>query len=163
MTVRVSLVVLLAVSLCSCGGSGSYELRWTIGCKTAGDPSCAPRSAYECSRVGIDSVEIFARRDPGATPERAIFPCFSSSEGPVARGPGLDAASYALEVQGLSPGGQLLSGPVSVSATIPETGFVKVQVDLPIPAACGDGVDNDGDGMVDLQDPGCKDPRGTSE
>jgi len=163
MTVRVSLVVLLAVSLCSCGGSGSYELRWTIGCKTAGDPGCAPRSAHECSRVGIDSVEVLARRDASSTPARALFPCFSASDGPVARGPGLDAASYTLEVQGLSPGGQVLSGPVSVGATIPETGFAQVRVDLPTPAACGDGVDNDGDGLVDLQDSGCKDPRGTSE
>ena len=159
-----SAIVLLATAFLSsaCGQQGSYELRWTIGCKTPDDrESCALRSVKECSQVGLDSVEVFAQQ--GSAETRSVFPCFSDAEGAMGRGPELETGDVTLQIYGLSPGGQKLIGPLAVETTIPSSGFVLVDVDLPRPPACNDGVDNDGDGLVDLHDPDCKDPNDTSE
>lgn len=152
-----------ALSLAACGGEGSYELRWTIGCKTAGQIECQVRSMKDCSRRGIDSVEVFAGA-PGSTDrERSIFPCFSPDDGPVGRGPGLGGGEKELTVYGLSAGGVRLTEAALVDARIPEEGLVEVSVDIPEPPQCRDGVDNDLDGMVDLFDTDCADGNDTDE
>jgi hypothetical protein len=93
----------------------------------------------------------------------SAFPCFSRQDGPSGRGPGLDPGQVTLEVTGLSSGGLVLTGPVSTTVTIADTGLVPGCVKLPAPAACGDGVDNDGDGLVDAHDPQCQDQKDTDE
>ena len=161
--------VLLAVSiaLCGCGADGSYELHWTIGCKKSAAASsrsapqgredrrsaCQLKSIMDCSRRGLDSVEVLAR---GGDQDRTIFPCYSPDDGPLGRGPGLEPGATDLTVYGLSASGLRLTDPVTVPAQIPEEGLTPVEVDLPEPPQCRDGVDNDLDGVVDLFDPDCK-------
>jgi hypothetical protein len=160
-----SLLLTLALTLAACGGQGSYELRWTLGCAQVGDtnPACQITSPLDCSRVGLDALEVLVRRAPTDTPTRTQLACYAPGEGPVGRGPGLDDGKASLEVYGLTPGAQRLVGPLIAETVIPSSGFVTVTINLPVPAACGDGVDNDGDGLVDLHDPACKDAAGTSE
>ena len=79
------------------------------------------------------------------------------------RGPGLAVGPLTLQVSGLSPGGQAITGPVDVPVEIPTEGVVAASVDLPTPLQCHDGMDNDGDGVVDLRDPGCSGEDDTSE
>ncbi|MCC6751279.1 MAG: hypothetical protein IT371_26740 [Deltaproteobacteria bacterium] len=145
----------------ACGPSGSYELRWSVGCDKPGDPACAVRSVRDCSLRGIDAVEVLAQT--GDTLEVTRFACFSIAEGAVGRGPGLPTGPATLEVYGLNPGGLRLIGPVRVAASIPESGLVSVHAALPAPPACGDGMDDDGDGLVDLFDPQCADPKDPDE
>jgi hypothetical protein len=139
--------------LCACGSSGSYELHWTVG-------HSSPESAKSCSSVGLDMVEVIPRNEPG---QRSLFACYAAGSGALGHGPSLPPGETSLEVYGLSPDGERIAGPVSVQALIPNAGFVRVDVDLASPPACRDGVDNDGDGQVDLFDPECKDGSGTSE
>lgn len=146
--------------LSACGPQGSYELRWSIACTTGQPAPCPVRTAKDCADAGFDAVEVVASREGERS--RALFPCFGPL-GPVGHGPGLAAGLTTLEVSALSPGGQLLSGPVAVSAAIPQSGFVTVEVTLPRPPACSDGVDNDADGLVDLLDPTCQSPSDTRE
>jgi hypothetical protein len=155
------LLLTLVGSLAACGAGGSYELRWDIACESGEPEPCPVVTAQDCAAAGFDAVQVVAVA-PGGQFTRTLFPCFGAA-GPMGEGPGLDSGEYVLEVSALSPGGQLLVGPVAVSATIPGSGLVPVQVTLPRPPACQDGVDNDGDGLVDGLDPGCDSPEGTSE
>jgi len=160
--VRCLSLALASLGLAACGGDGSYELHWTVACTTGGTQACEIKTARDCAAVGFDSVQVTAKH--GASATATLFPCFTPDQGPIAYGPGLDQGASTLEVQAAGPGGQLLSGPVSVDASIPASGFVRVDVNFPRPPACSDGVDNNGNGLVDLADPGCKgDPKGTSE
>jgi hypothetical protein len=155
-------IFLGAIALAGCGGKGSYELHWTIGCASATSAACQVASARDCSRAGLDALEVVERRGSEG-PTRTQLACWSAGEGAVGRGPGLDEGALRLEVFGLTPGGQRLTGPVTLDVIIPATGLVRAEVDLPRPAACHDGVDNDGDGLIDLHDVDCKDATDTSE
>lgn len=143
-----SLVVILASA---CGLSSSFELHWTLDGKAIQGPK-------DCASAGIDAIEVIARR--GSDETRAIFGCFSALDGPVGRGPDLASGPWALGVRALSPGGLGLSSEVVVQAEIPSEGNVRVQVDLPRPSSCADGVDNDKDGAVDAFDASCLDAQG---
>jgi hypothetical protein len=157
---RLILLSLCVALLAACGETSSYELRWTIGCTTG--KACKPRSVRECAEFGLDSVHVEALVDVDS--HEAVFPCYTIGDGAVGRGPDLPPGPVTLKVRGLSPGGISLTTPaVSVGAQIPDTGLVPVTVDLPIPPLCGDGVDNDGDGLVDLLDPDCEDTKDTDE
>jgi hypothetical protein len=149
-----SLLTLLFVAA-SCGDSGSYELSWTVGCATGGEPGCAIHSVVQCSEVGIDAIRVLATA--GSDQITTIFPCFSVDRGASGQGPGLPEGLASLAVSGTNPGGAVLSGPVTVTVEIPADGLNPVHADLPRPRACNDGMDNDRDGVVDLADPGCSD------
>lgn len=154
-----SLSLLAALTICACGDTSSYELRWTIGC-TSGT-GCEPKSIKGCSSVGLDSVHVEATF--GAEVTVSVFPCFSPGDGAVGRGPDLEPGAGTLAVTGLSPAGIALTEPATVKVQIPDNGMAPVTVDLPVPAQCGDGVDNDLDGLVDLLDPDCADTKDTDE
>ncbi len=145
-------VFLLAIG---CGEAGTYELTWTLGKLDAKAAPCQVKSVATCSRAGLDSLKVVVLRG-GSAEETALHPCYSAGEGALGRGPDLAEGQVTLRVTGLSPGGQLLTGPVDVTATIPAEGLVKASLNLPRPAQCADGVDNDGDGLVDVKDPDCK-------
>lgn len=155
-----SLIALLFVG--ACGEEGSYELSWVFDCPQGGAADCGPTNARQCSGVGLDSIKVQVLRD-GAQEASSIFPCYSSADGARGFGPGLGPGQVTLRVSGFAPGGQQLVADKDAAAEIPELGFVKVQVKLTPPKACADGVDNDGDGQVDLLDPGCKDAADADE
>jgi hypothetical protein len=52
------------------------------------------------------------------------------------------------------------AGPVTIAVDGPVAEF---SVQLTPPPVCNDGIDNDGDGLVDLADPDCTDLGGTHE
>ena len=144
----------------ACGSQGSYQLHWSITCKTS-QSTCPIETPKDCSDAGLDAISVQAVR--GTDQVHSLFPCFGPL-GPTGNGPGLGQGPIDLEVSALSPGGEVLVGPVSTTATIPPTGVISVDITLPRPPACNDGVDNDQDGLVDLADPECNnDPNGTSE
>ncbi len=155
--------LMMLILTAGCGEAGSYDLVWSVGCdkaKVCND--CVMQNAMGCSAFGLDSVVVRVKRD---AVEEAVsaFPCFSRQVGANGQGPGLEPGLVTLEVTGLSPGGLVLTGPVSTKVTIAETGLVPGCVKLPAPAACNDGVDNDGDGLVDGHDPQCQDQKDTDE
>jgi hypothetical protein len=150
--------------LIGCGGGGSYELGWTLGCEKRPN-DCQVKSATDCSSVGIDSIEVLATptNAPNDTAIRTLFACFSSSLGPLGRGPQLSATNYSLEIYTLTPAGQRLTGPHTARADVPESGYGAAKVDLTLATRCADGVDNDQDGFVDLFDPNCSDEQDDDE
>jgi hypothetical protein len=107
-------------------------------------------------------VEVLAQQGSGES-RRAIFPCYSSDGGPVGHGPGLEPGQTPLTIYGLSASALRLTAPVQATVEIPETGLASVKVDIPEPPQCLDGVDNDGDGFVDLLDTGCESGSDPSE
>jgi hypothetical protein len=145
---------LLCLLAMGCGEAGSYELSWTLGKLDKTATPCVVSSVAVCSRAGLDSLKVAVVRG-GSVEETALHPCYSQGEGALGHGPDLEDGAVTLRVTGLSPGGQTLSGPVEVQADIPLEGLVKVKLNLPRPAQCNDGVDNDGDGAVDEKDPDC--------
>lgn len=139
---------LAASAALGCGATKTYQLDWTLdGVQVSG--------RFDCSKSGIDAIEVIARADGDAV--RSVFACYSEIDGPRASGPDLASGPTALSVSTLSAAGQHLSGPVVVDAQIPDEGLVNVSVDLLRPPQCADGVDNDGDGAVDLLDTNCID------
>ena len=155
LTKSLGILPVLCLLAVGCGEAGTYELTWTIGKLDAKAAPCKVVSVAVCSRAGLDSLEVQVLRG-GAQEEMALHPCYSAGEGALGRGPDLNEGDVILRVTGLSPGGQQLTVPLDVPATIPMEGLVKVQLSLPRPPQCGDGVDNDGDGLVDEKDPECK-------
>lgn len=147
-------VALTLPALAGCGEEGSFELSWTIGKKPV-------TSIRDCSSHGLDSVEVLAQSSGES--RRAIFPCYSPNDGPVGRGPGLEPGQTPLTVYGLSASALRLTAPVQATVEIPETGLTSLDVDIPEPPQCLDGVDNDGDGFVDLLDTGCESGSDPSE
>jgi hypothetical protein len=153
------LLAALALAITGCGDPTSYELSWTIGCANPGDDACTIKSVRQCSALGVDAIAAQALVG-GSDKGTARFPCFDQARGSAsAVGPDLPSGDVTLEVSALSASGHVLSGPVSVNVTVPSEGNAPVSVDLPVPLSCADGVDNDGDGLVDLLDPDCPDDK----
>lgn len=151
---RCSVLGFVVAAMCAagCNGGPSYELRWTLGCSSGREP-CAAASPRACASAGFGAVQVEARQ--GTSSSTQVFPCFGE-EGPVGRGPGLSAGALRLSVLGLSPRGTALAvEPTVADATLPDEGSVTVEVDLQVPPACSDAIDNDGDRFVDTFDPDC--------
>ena len=156
------LLVAAAGLLAGCGGSGSYELRWSI-CSDSGDATCQVKSVLDCSRHGLDSIEVLAQRPGSGDHKRSTFPCFSPDDGPVGRGPDLESGVTELTIYGLSASAIRLTRPAVTSVSIPDEGLAQATIDIPAPPQCLDGVDNDLDGLVDLMDTDCTDGNDTDE
>jgi hypothetical protein len=155
------LALALGAASAGCGPNGSYTLSWFIAGETRSD-------AYGCSSHGVDGIQVQAlhagTRDPA---DLAVFPCaphFGEHK--------LDAGDYLLQVTPINARGDRLTdpttgtavAPVEVAVTVPEDGTVLLEpVTLTPNPACSDGVDNDGDGLVDLADPDCGDALSESE
>ncbi len=142
-----------------CSNSGSYTLKWQFA--TAGF------MPGDCGRVGVSGIGIAATRSDGSQSSIAV-PC-----GLGFYGGSLDAGSWtlalvALDATGnpkepLSTGTNLLRGQTASPVEI-HTGEQAASIPavlLPPLPQCRDGVDNDLDGRVDLDDPDCLNPDGT--
>jgi hypothetical protein len=155
-----------------CSNSGSYTLKWQFNEKVASDPTDSFKPG-DCGRVGVSGIGIAATRSDGKQSSIAV-PCgLGFYDG------SLDAGSWTLALVALDASGQpkvpianeppneppLLRGqtadnsPVEIHAG--EQAAPIPSVFLPPLQQCQDGVDNDLDGRVDLDDPDCVNPDGT--
>jgi hypothetical protein len=147
-----------------CTQSGSYRLSWVFLVD-----GTLESSAAACSQHGIDSILATGTDDAGDA-QQVIALCvpgqFSGSAAPGT----WSFAFQMLDAEGapvgpVSPPGEPVlpsvpAGPATVSVDGPTAEFA---VQLTPPPECNDGIDNDGDGRVDLADPDCSDLSGATE
>ncbi len=142
-----------------CSNNGSYTLSWQFA---------AEFKSGDCGRVGVSAIGIAATRSDGAQDARAVPCALGFYDGSLDQG-SWTLALVALDASGTPkepPGSGLLRGqtasPVEIhsgdhAAPIPP-------VTLPPLPQCRDGVDNDLDGRVDLDDLDCAgNPEGAAE
>jgi hypothetical protein len=144
----------LLLALGGCGKPPAFEVHWFVADATDG----APLQAKQCSDVGIFSVRVTVELgDEDLTIEE---PCFVGA----AEVPALEPGEYEVVVEGLRRSGEpwgynLENGsPVAwakETVVVSEEMASSVGVVLFAPEECDDGIDNDRDGVVDTQDPGC--------
>jgi len=151
---RLTGVLWVLAIMVGCGQAGSYQLTWKWKNLRPGGADCAIRSVKACSSMGVDALVVRVLRG-GDLEARVIHACYDPTAGASGLGPDLAGGQVELEVRAQSPAAKTLAGPVKVSALIPASGLVRVSVTLPRPNPCADGVDNDGDGLVDRMDPPC--------
>lgn len=166
---------LALAGLAACQEPPSYRLRWAIEGHDRLDASA-------CAASGLFQVRVRAFAPPAVLADERVFPCFPSElrddEGTV-DGAVLPAGIYSLEVRGVDrtgdPWGELTGDSTSC---LPEGSFIGCDptdlvcdcqrfvaedgatVELPElvlvpPPECDDGIDNDRDGLVDINDPSC--------
>jgi hypothetical protein len=142
-----------------CSNDGSYQVSWQF---------TKPFASGACGKAGVSAIAI-AASDPKGGLVSQVAPC----------GPGmftgkLSDGTWTLALTALDAEGQekepaasgLLRGAVPAPIDIKSGELTVVQdpVVLPPLPECRDGVDNDNDGRVDLDDPDCGgDPQGTVE
>jgi hypothetical protein len=148
--VFISVVCLLFFAAIGCADKGVYEVRWTL-------TENQDFQAGDCGKHGVSGISITGSIGAGGKDVIAI-PCAPGSfkrEVPVGDWilvlNGLDADGHPKD-----PSETLLTGTATahvvtdqLASAQPAAVFLKPQ------AECGDGVDNDGDGRVDLDDPSC--------
>jgi hypothetical protein len=156
------------LALAGCGQPPSFELTWRIGDESwrVGDEfEDAPELAAvkQCSDVGIFAVRVTVSSGD-AVVWVDEYPCFST----VVEGPTLEPGEYTIEVQGLRRNGSPWAfdpavdlavdriAYASTSVIISDGGLANIEVGMRPPLGCDDGIDNDVDGVVDMQDPGCE-------
>jgi len=150
---RAVVAAVAALSAGACSQSGTYKMTWSF---VTGEDA-----ASGCGAHGVQAVRITGLTDGGSTDE-IVAPC---TAGALSRGvsPGnwtftahmLDGHDRFLGTEAPADQGQVTIGDGTT------TDLTAVFTPLP---ACGDGVDNDGDGRVDEDDPDCNcKPDGTSE
>lgn len=146
-------LILLALAGAGCGDEPSYVLRWRFA-----DEPPGPFSAWNC---GVRGVEAFQGTETAADGSRRSFRTVCGV-GEVRRS--LPAGDWTVSLVGIDPAGQLpaepqrsqltgTAGPFSLQADGPEP---IVEVVVPVRPACADGIDNDGDGLVDADDDACQ-------
>jgi hypothetical protein len=146
---------LAALASAGCRQDGSLQVSWSF---------VGPQSAADgCGQHGVDSV-LVTSVDTGSDSDQVQAIC---TLGVVTRP--VPAGTWTVSVQALDPQGNSILvgslGPSPVDFVVADDGPpVPVSATFaPLPA-CSDGVDNDGDGRVDLDDPDClQDPMGTHE
>jgi hypothetical protein len=163
---------LVALALSGCHQNGSLQVSWAFM-----DVTGLQSAADGCGQHGVDSVLVNSG-DTGTDSDQVQALC---APGVVTRA--VPAGTWTVTVLALDAQGNLIQAPagtdpktlVAQAAIImngqtgglvvaDDTPPVPVSFTLPTLPACMDGVDNDGDGRVDLDDPDCaNDPYGTHE
>jgi len=143
-----------AALLCAsgCGPQGRYDLRWRF----AAVPTGVPATARDCGLHGVDSIAISGSNDSGDG-DRGVVACGAlHADRSVAPGVwtllvvALDRDGHPREPDAAST---LMRARPSFGVSAGETTPVDIYLE-PLPA-CRDGIDNDADGAVDLDDPDC--------
>ena len=154
-------------------------LRWKLevdadGPNQPGEPvEVSLSSVKQCSEVGLSRVRVSTRGLDDVLVDQREYPCFvpAFAAGELAPGPELEPGEYSVEIEGLRRTGEpwpcvidpddpdpaACVARAERSVTVSEEG-PPVQLDdivLVAPPQCDDGIDNDGDGHVDLTDPAC--------
>jgi hypothetical protein len=154
------------LALAGCGQEPGFELVWRIADTQATDEMLANApplvSVKQCSDVGIFWVHVKAKLGEAVVWEDEV-PCFSLVEAPP-----LEPGEYTLEVEGRRRNGEpwafdseagdprIAYAEVSVIVSEDAGEPASVEAFLRAPPGCDDGIDNDLDGTVDTQDPGCR-------
>ena len=154
-----ALLVCAGLALAACEGHGEARISWSF---TDGPVS----GAADCSRRGVGKIVITFQDDLGAAVRTFERPCGSGSSGSLT----VPEGTYQVHVQAFGPSGLPFRDPFTDELTMVElltdfqvkdkkTASEGAVVFTPNPQ-CADGVDNDHDGLVDADDPGCLDKNG---
>jgi hypothetical protein len=165
---------MLASFVAGCTEPPSYELGWRlVDVDGFNDPEQAPPlvSVKQCSEVGVQKVQVTTRRLDNSIAARQDYPCFPGAfgRGELVDGPVLEPGEYKIEATGLRRSGERWA--CVADETLPEPkpcvafaegSVIVAEGELPAvefvllsPPECDDGIDNDGDGLVDGKDPSC--------
>lgn len=148
-----ALVLAGALGSSACGDDPSYTLRWRFI-----DEEPGPFSARNCGARGVES---FLGTETSADGSRRTFRAVCGM-GELRRS--LPEGTWTVSLVGVDPAGNPPSatevamltgtaGPFEVKLGGPEP---IVEVAVPVRKECADGIDNDGDGLVDADDGGCQ-------
>jgi hypothetical protein len=164
------LVAAASAALGGCNNSGSYRLDWQFRTQpvlTSDSTSPTFFQTGDCGLAGVSGIQIGAAHADGSGAVVVQVPC-----GVGFYDGGLDAGSWTFDLLGLDANG-MPKDPSNAALHGQTTSLVEIHAGEkagPIPAIylqplpqCQDGVDNDLDGRVDLDDADCADASGTSE
>jgi len=161
-------------ALGGCNNNGSYRVFWQFAIPSS--PSTSSFQPGDCARVGVAGIAITATKS-GNSQAAISVPCgLGFYDGSLGEG------SWTLGLVALNATGQPQTANVSTDSSMPvivgppsgTTDPVEIHAGqhvvatpsvflMPLPP-CADGVDNDLDGRVDLDDPDCAgNPGGTTE
>lgn len=149
----------LALAMAGCKQDGSYRVSWSFMPVTStGEPEDA---ASGCGQHGVDGILVTAV-DTGADSDQVLAIC---TLGQVTRG--VPVGTWAFQFQVVDARGAVMAA-VAPMQVLDQTVVDGQTTDVPpvalsYPTACNDGIDNDGDGRVDLDDPDCANSAGTHE
>lgn len=156
-----SAALLLAAGLvfAACETHGETRISWSF---TDGPVT----GAGDCSRRGVDKIVITFQDEVGASLRSFDRPCSRGDSGALT----MPTGTYQVQVQAFGPSGLPFRDPFTDEITLVEylTDVVvkdrkaeteRAVIFTPNPE-CADGVDNDHDGLVDADDPGCLDKNG---
>jgi hypothetical protein len=176
MRFRAQLAAVLALAgATACQEPPSYRLRWAIDGRERLD-------TIACAESGLFQVRVRAHAPSMTVVDERLFPCFPEAlrdeEGLVDGSP-LPPGVYSIEVRGVDRTGNPWSDLPDDSTSCPPEGqdvgchpsdlacdCQRIQVEegetlelpefvLAPPPECVDGIDNDHDGLVDVNDPSC--------
>ena len=146
------------LALCAgCGSDGNYQVTWQFFASAeaigAGDPTQYAFAA--CGAHGVDSIQVSAVSSDGAH-SQATGLC---TQGQLAAGLGLGQWQFTFfQVDGkgdvIPPPDGVPDPQASAEVEKNKTADLGMITFAPRPA-CADEIDNDLDGRVDLDDPGC--------
>ena len=143
-----------AVALGGCQDQGSYTVSWRFVGEDANTG---------CGQHGVDSIRILGTDTGGDTDNFAVLCTDYTATHSVTVGSWTFAIRQVdVRGQGIDP----VDPPTATGDVVKDRNVVLTPdtVELTPRPACGDGVDNDGDGRVDMDDPDCMgDPNGPSE
>ncbi len=133
-----------------CSQEGTVNVTWNfLGTEPA---------SSGCGQHGVDSILIQGTDTTGDGLRQVVLCTPGQASASVKPGTwSMSVAMLNFQASTMAPDS---TGTAQVSDSVP--GAVEIQL-TPVPA-CRDGVDNNGNGRVDLDDPGCQnDPDGASE
>jgi hypothetical protein len=145
------------LALAGCGPTGNYELSWNFFPRA--DGTGEPQGAGDgCGLHGVDAIFIQGTSS-GAGATRIALCTATTNGSPPGHVSGFVApGDWTFSLQSMDVRGTLVGDPVStMTLTVSQGGPTAVfpTVTITPRPECSDGVDNDGDGLVDLDDPGC--------
>lgn len=154
-----TLVCVLAVggvaAAAGCTDHGTYQVNWQF--------ADGEEASTGCGAHGVDSVRVIGSNTAGDTENFAVLCTDGTATHSVVVGT-WTLAVHQVDVRG-----------VAIDPVDPPTATGDIRKDLPMTLTpdpvqltprpeCSDGIDNDGDGRVDLDDPECAgDPNGAME
>jgi hypothetical protein len=141
-----------ALAIAGCADHGSYTLSWQFA---GGEP---PSSG--CGKHGVDSIHVTGTSTGGDSETATALCATGELSHSIPVGTWTFAVSQ-IDVRGvpIDPAdAQAQPSPAPASAVVDKDADVRAQpdpVDLTPRPTCRDGIDNNGDGRVDLDDPEC--------